>query len=102
VGEPGQLAGTSGPNRALPPGNRLSTRAALAGAVRRLLAAGISLDGASDHGVSEALYLRDPDDNGVELYWDRPREAWPRNPEGGLAMYTKPLDLDGLLAEAPS
>ena len=79
-----------------------STRAALAGAVRRLLAAGISIDGASDHGVSEALYLRDRDDNGVELYWDRPREAWPRNPEGGLAMYTKPLDLEGLLAEAPS
>ena len=70
--------------------------------MRRLLAAGISLDGASDHGVSEALYLRDRDDNGVELYWGRPREAWPRNPEGGLAMYTKPLDLEGLLAEAPS
>ena len=70
--------------------------------MRRLLAAGISLDGPSDHGVSEALYLRDRDDNGVELYWDRPREAWPRNPEGGLAMYTRPLDLEALLAEAPS
>ena len=75
------------------------TRAALADALRRLIAAGIPLDGASDHGVSEALYLRDPDDNGVELYWDRPREAWPTNPDGSLAMFTRRLDLPGLLAE---
>jgi catechol 2,3-dioxygenase len=73
------------------------TRAALADALRRLMAAGVPPDGASDHGVSEALYLRDPDDNGVELYWDRPPEAWPRTPQGELAMVTKRLDLDGLL-----
>jgi catechol 2,3-dioxygenase len=72
------------------------TRAALADALRRIKAAGISLDGASDHGVSEALYLRDPDGNGVELYWDRPREAWPRNGDGDLAMFTRPLDLESL------
>jgi catechol 2,3-dioxygenase len=76
------------------------TRAALADALRRVLAAGIELDGASDHGVSEALYLRDPDENGVELYWDRPPEQWPRDGEGHLAMGTRRLDLDGLLAEA--
>jgi len=75
------------------------TRALLADALRRVLAAGIELDGAADHGVSEALYLRDPDDNGVELYWDRPKEQWPRAPDGGLAMFTRPLDLDGLLKE---
>ena len=76
------------------------TRAVLADALRRLQRAGISLEGASDHGVSEALYLRDPDDNGVELYCDRPREEWPRSPGGGLAMFTHPLDLAALLAEA--
>jgi len=75
------------------------TRAELGDALRRLRQAGIPLEGASDHGVSEALYLRDPDDNGVELYWDRPQEQWPRTPDGGLAMYTRPLDLDSLLAE---
>ncbi|HEY9421530.1 MAG TPA: VOC family protein [Thermoanaerobaculia bacterium] len=75
------------------------TRAALADALRRLGAAGIQLDGAADHGVSEALYLRDPDDNGVELYWDRPQEIWPRTPEGELAMYTRRLDLESLLRE---
>jgi catechol 2,3-dioxygenase len=75
------------------------TRAALADALRRVSAAGISLDGASDHGVSEALYLRDPDQNGVELYWDRPTELWPRAPDGGLAMVTRRLDLDDLLRE---
>jgi catechol 2,3-dioxygenase len=75
------------------------TRAALADALRRLIAAGIALDGASDHGVSEALYLRDPDDNGVELYWDRPREVWPRTPDGRLAMVTRGLDLEDLLRE---
>ena len=77
------------------------TRAALADAPRRLVRAGVRLDGASDHGVSEALYLRDPDGNGVELYRDRPPEQWPRTPEGQLAMTNDPLDLDGLLNEAP-
>jgi catechol 2,3-dioxygenase len=57
------------------------------------------LDGAADHGVSESLYLRDPDDNGVELYCDRPKDVWPRKPDGSLAMYTRPLDLEKLLAE---
>jgi catechol 2,3-dioxygenase len=75
------------------------TRRALAVALRRVLDAGIQLDGASDHGVSEALYLRDPDDNGVELYWDRPSDEWPRTPEGELAMFTRRLDLNGLLKE---
>lgn len=74
------------------------TRAELGDALRRLEKAGIPLEGASDHGVSEALYLRDPDDNGVELYWDRPEEEWPRAADGGLAMYTRPLDLDSLRA----
>lgn len=75
------------------------TRQALADALRRLIAAGIPLDGASDHGVSEALYLRDPDENGVDLYWDRPQEAWPRTPQGELAMYSRRLDLNDLLKE---
>lgn len=76
------------------------TRAALADAFRRLLAAGVALDGASDHGVSEALYLRDPDGNGIELYRDRPADQWPRGPDGQLAMTTGRLDLEALLAEA--
>ena len=80
---------------------RYPTRAALADALRRLIAAAISLDGASDHGVSEALYLRDPDQNGVELYRDRPEAEWPREPDGTLAMHTRRLDLDALLAEPP-
>jgi catechol 2,3-dioxygenase len=75
------------------------TRAALADALRRVLAAGVPLDGASDHGVSEALYLRDPDGNGVELYWDRPQEAWPRAPDGRPAMFTRRLDLEDLFGE---
>jgi catechol 2,3-dioxygenase len=75
------------------------TRRALADALRRVIAAGIPLDGASDHGVSEALYLRDPDENGVELYWDRPQTNWPRTPTGELAMFTRRLDLNGLLKE---
>ena len=75
------------------------TRAALADALRRLIEAAIPLDGASDHGVSEALYLGDPDENGVELYWDRPREEWPRTADGNLSMFTHRLDLMGLLAE---
>ena len=77
------------------------TRAALAAALRRLRAAGVRLDGAADHGVSEALYLRDPDGNGIELYWDRPPERWPRTPDGRLAMTSDPLDLDDLMREAP-
>jgi catechol 2,3-dioxygenase len=75
------------------------TRADLADALRRLLAHGIRIDGASDHGVSEAIYLRDPDGNGLELYRDRPREEWPRSADGSLAMSTDPLDLESLLAE---
>ena len=78
------------------------TRAALADALRRLMAVNIPLDGASDHGVSEALYLRDPDQNGIELYWDRPREQWPRTAEGKINMDTRRLDLDDLLREAES
>lgn len=77
-------------------------RAALADALRRLTDAGIPLDGASDHGVSEALYLRDPDQNGVELYRDRPEAEWPRDSDGRLAMVTEPLDVAALLAEARS
>ncbi len=76
------------------------TRSSLADALRRVMAARIALEGASDHGVSEALYLRDPDDNGVELYWDRPREMWPQTADGRLAMFTRPLDLNSLLGEA--
>jgi catechol 2,3-dioxygenase len=75
------------------------TRAALADALRRVLAAGVEIDGAADHGVSEAIYLRDPDDNGVELYRDRPQAEWPRTASGELAMFTRALDLEGLLAE---
>ncbi len=73
------------------------TRKALADALQRLMGAGVRLEGASDHGVSEALYLRDSDDNGVELYWDRPEAEWPRTSDGALAMYTKSLDLQQLL-----
>ncbi len=76
-------------------------RAELADALQRLIAAGVPLDGASDHGVSEALYLRDPDGNGVELYRDRAEAEWPRNGAGELAMFTRRLDLDALLAAAP-
>jgi len=79
---------------------RYPSRAALADALQRLVRAQVPIDGASDHGVSEALYLRDPDENGLELYWDRPRDAWPRTADGALAMVTRPLDLEGLLAEA--
>jgi catechol 2,3-dioxygenase len=75
------------------------TRPELADALRRVIAARIPLDGASDHGVSEALYLRDPDQNGVELYWDRPRDSWPVNEQGELKMFTRRLDLDDLLRE---
>jgi catechol 2,3-dioxygenase len=75
------------------------SRPALADALQRLIDAGIPLDGASDHGVSEALYLRDPDENGVELYWDRPAEQWPRQKDGTLAMFTRRLDLEDLLRQ---
>jgi catechol 2,3-dioxygenase len=77
------------------------TRPALAGALRRVLSARIPLEGAADHGVSESIYLRDPDDNGVELYWDKPKEQWPRDSHGNLAMYTHHLDLRDLLNKAP-
>jgi catechol 2,3-dioxygenase len=78
---------------------RYPTRAALADALLRLMAAGIQLTGASDHGVSEALYLHDPDENGLELYWDRPKDQWPRESDGRLRMVTNPLDLRDLLAQ---
>ena len=75
------------------------TRPKLADALRRVAEAKIPLDGASDHGVSEALYLRDPDNNGVELYWDKPKDQWPYAPDGKLAMVTRRLDLQNLLGE---
>ena len=75
------------------------TRAALADALRRLTRANVSLEGASDHGVSEALYLSDPDGNGIELYWDRPKELWPRAANGQIEMFTRRLDLENLLAK---
>jgi catechol 2,3-dioxygenase len=78
---------------------RYPTRKALADALRRLGEAGVPLDGASDHGASEALYLRDPDGNGLELYWDRPRDEWPRSADGKVAMFTAPLDLRSLMAD---
>lgn len=78
-----------------------ATRAELAGALRQLALANYPITGSADHGVSEAIYLDDPDGNGVELYWDRPREQWPMTANGELQMYTRALDLDGLLAEAP-
>ena len=77
------------------------TRAELADALHRLRIAKIPLEGAADHGVSEAIYLRDPDGNGVELSWDKPKEQWPHGPDGGLAMFTQPLDLAALLGESP-
>jgi catechol 2,3-dioxygenase len=80
---------------------RYPDRAQLADALRRVVEAGVPLTGASDHGVSEALYLNDPDGNGVELYRDRPEEEWPREPGGGIAMVSVPLDVSALLAEAP-
>jgi catechol 2,3-dioxygenase len=76
-------------------------RADLAAALNRLIAHRVPLDGASDHGVSEALYLHDPDHNGIELYWDRPESQWPRNPDGSLAMFTRRLDLNDLLNTQP-
>jgi len=81
---------------------RYPSRAALGDALRRLVESGISLDGASDHGVSEALYLHDPDGNGIELYRDRPKEEWPRDEDGNVTMFTRPADLQGILDEADS
>jgi catechol 2,3-dioxygenase len=81
---------------------RYPDRRTLADALARLIRAGISLDGASDHGVSEALYLRDPDGNGLELYRDRPRDEWPRDAGGAVEMFTRPLDLNALIKEADS
>ncbi len=78
----------------------LPSRHALATTLKRLLEHGWPIDGAADHGVSEAVYLQDPDGNGIEIYRDRPREQWPKNPDGSYAMVTDPLDLDDLLAEA--
>ncbi|MES0115891.1 VOC family protein [Mesorhizobium sp. C277A] len=78
------------------------TRAALAAALRRLRAAGVTLTGANDHGGSEAIYVRDPDGNGVELYWDRPEAEWPRNPDGALKLVSNPLDVDNLAHEGAS
>lgn len=78
------------------------TRADLADALKRVASHGIPLDGASDHGVSEALYLRDPDENGVELYWDKPEAQWPRNADGSLAMFSHRLDVQDLLRAAKS
>jgi catechol 2,3-dioxygenase len=75
------------------------TRAALAAALRRVIEKGVEIEGTADHGVSEAIYLRDPDGNGVELYWDRPAEQWPRHADGSLAMFTRPLNVQSLLAE---
>jgi catechol 2,3-dioxygenase len=98
-----QSAGGSPP----PPGTtglfhvaiRYPSRAALAGALRRIAESGIPLQGASDHGVSEAIYLSDPDQNGIELYWDRPEDQWPHRADGTLDIYTRPLDLRDLMAE---
>ena len=78
---------------------RYPNRRAFVVALRRLIFHSVDLDGAADHGVSEALYLHDPDGNGLELYWDRPKEEWPRDADGSLAMFTRPLDLESLLAE---
>jgi catechol 2,3-dioxygenase len=78
------------------------TRAALAHALQRVLRAHIPIEGAADHGVSQSVYLRDPDNNGVELYWDKPKDQWPRTADGKLAMFTHRLDLHQLLSEAPS
>lgn len=75
------------------------TRRALAGVLKKLMDAGILLDGASDHGVSEALYLHDPDNNGLELYWDRPKDQWPTTPDGKLSMFSHRLDLENLIGE---
>jgi len=79
---------------------RYPDRAALAAAVRRLVDFGARISGASDHGVSEAIYLSDPDGNGIEIYWDRPQEQWPRGDDGGIEMFSAPLDLEALIAEA--
>src|ERR1035437_1166130 len=102
LGERGWFAAAAAQHRAVSSGVLYPTRAALADALRRVLATGVELDGAADHGVSEALYLRDPDGNGVELYWDRPKEKWPHTPAGELAMFTHMPVLGGLINYARS
>jgi len=97
-GGPAPLRGTTGLFHAA---FLYPTREALAVALRRLISRGVTLDGAADHGVSEALYLRDPDGNGLELYWDRPQEEWPRDPQGNLQMYSRTLDVDALASLKP-
>jgi catechol 2,3-dioxygenase len=99
VGERRRLAAAARHHRAFSYGDPVSNARRSADALRRLLEAKVPLDGASDHGVSEALYVRDPDGNGVELYWDRDGAEWPRTAHGALAMDTRPADLDGLLSE---
>ena len=102
MGERGRQSASSGIDRVVSPGDFVPYATGLADALRRLIAAGVELDGASDHGVSEALYLRDPDENGVELYWDRVETEWPRTPSGGVEMFTRRLDLEALLREGES
>ena len=102
MGKSWRISGSSRNCRALPCGILYPTRAALATAIKRVLAAGVSIDGMADHGVSEAIYLHDPDGNGLELYRDRLAEEWPRTTTGELAMTTMALDLANLLAENPS
>src|ERR1035437_4443989 len=102
LGKRGRFAAAVAQHRAVSAGVLYPTRAALADALRRVLATGVELDGAADHGVSEALYLRDPDGNGVELYWDRPKEKWPHTPAGELAMFTHMPVLGGLINYARS
>ena len=101
MGEPWRQPSSARLDRPLPHGDPLSRPRPARRPLRRVVEAGIPITGASDHGVSEAVYLNDPDRNGVELYRDRPREEWPRDPDGGVAMMSIPLDLDALLAEAP-
>ena len=99
MGVEGRVAAPAGTTGLYHVAVRFPTRQALAEAVRDVVQAGIPLHGASDHGVSEAIYLADPDGNGVELYWDRPRDEWPRTSDGRIAMVTERLNLDGLIAE---
>ena len=101
LGKPGRFATAGGATGLYHTAIVYPTRAALATALRRVLSAQIPLEGAADHGVSESIYLRDPDDNGVELYWDKPKQLWPHDSQGGLAMFTHRLDLRDLLSEAP-
>ena len=101
MAEPRRHAAAARPHRPLPRRDPLPRPRSLADALRRLVDAKVPISGASDHGVSEAIYLADPDGNGIELYRDRPEGEWPREPDGGVAMVSVPLDLEALLAEAP-